>query len=1107
MKKRFYSKALQYLFLESDVISNERAVMKNRSSMHNICSTFCAYGAILFFISLIFIPEWSTAWIMQADGAVTEEGTSAKEDSSFTANLFYKVDVETPISLHLEDKSVKYALKEIARETGLRLTYVGRIETDKQVTLVNSSIGLSEALAHVLEGTQLEPRFSSNGYLLITTKVPDIKSSSESARTDNQQQYGAIIGVVTDASTGETLPGANVVIKNTTHGVSTDIDGRYSLRRVPAGQHVLEISFLGFHSHEVPVTVEVDGRLEVRVELAPDLIEGDEIFVVARQRGQARSLTRQRQSVNIRSVVSAEQIDRFADQTVEGALQRVAGMGHGGTNIRGVGPAASNITMDGQRMGSTGGGDRSVDLGTISADMIQELDVIKVITPDMDADALSGAINISTRRPVGGARTLNARIGGGYNTRFAGTMGPSSRASISYGDSPREDFSFAFNMSYQRGNDAQEAVRTEYGTRNFGEGPVDVLNAFRHSMTMDPRDRYAAGLQFTFQPTDRATYHVQGMFNLQQRNQQFHEYRYGIRNERYTSPFQTGPWDQGPQSTIRYDPELTTQQIHQYTFRTGARILFDKFDLDYSLGWGHGRFVGDKYHYLFETDHRFDFIIDYPDRWHPNVSIAPWGLWSEFPTLNQFQMSSGFDAGPAVNHFWDRHINNEFKTSVDVEVPFSRGTFKFGTSGLMTFKDGTAERYDQTFQSRIDLVNFKRHIKTDWRTFGRQHESYHMPYLLDLNAARQWYESLIPDFNMNINTWAEAAEGNSYTANEFTFGGYGMSTIELSRFKFMGGIRLEYAGNNYKGRDGTIDQDGRWLGAVDISARNTYFNLFPNAQIVYAVMPRSNVRLAYSRSIGRPSFTELSPSTIRNFSAETIRRGNPDLKPMLSNNLDLLFDHYFMNVGQFAIGIYYKELSDFVFRIRERVGEDGIDGEGRHAGWWATEYRNGKQAKVYGLEVSWQQHLDFLPGFLGNFATYTNYSYAYSEADLERDEPARLVGQRPHVVNAGLDYSHGAFSAQLSYQWGAPSISSYGERRWVPEIQLQERVWFDEYRAAANDVSMTIRYRLTDEFRIWADGSNLLNNRSVNYQYDPDFYPLNSTLIGRSISLGLHYSL
>ena len=916
---------------------------------------------------------------------------------------------------------------------------------------------------------------------------------------DLMAQRGTVFGSITDSESGESLAGATVIIKGTTLGVSTDVDGRYMLRNAPAGDHVLVFSYMGFFTQEIPVTVSEGERIEQNVQLEPDFIQGDEILVQAVQRGQARALTRQRQSVNIRSVVSAEQMDGFGDQTISESLTRIAGMGHGGANIRGVGSGASNITMDGQRMGSTGS-DRSVDLSTISSDMVQDMEVIKVITPDMDANALSGTININTRRPVGGERTVNARVGGGWNMRFGGLSGPDTRASFSYGDSPRDDFSYAVNLSYQRDPRASESVSTSWAIRNFGEGPKDVIDDMSTELVLDPRERYGLALQFTFQPTVRSTYHVQGMFNYQSRERMSYGMRINPEVEDYISQTTTNA-AYNPRGRFIYNSELDDYDIHQYTAQVGGRHLLDRFNMEYKLGWGHGRLSQKQYEYRFWTafNRPYEFTANFEDRWSPTLEPGPYGRSQTYPTRNLLELTT-------LDNRLNSHVDNDFTATIDFESPFSRGMFKFGSSAILTFKKGEAERLSMDSGQTVTLQDFDGLLGRDWRIFNRDHQTYHLPWLIDLQKARDWYYGRFPLFTTDMETWAQGSEMGDFYAHENTFSAYGMGTVEFGRFRFLGGLRLEHTDVRYDGKDGTIDDGNSFRGAVPVSTDNNYTSLFPNAQLVYGLGPRSNIRLAYSRSIGRPTFTQLSPSTLRNYASQRLSEGNPHLKPMLSNNLDLLVEHYFMNVGQFTVGLYYKELSDFVYSFTDIIGPYGIDGEGQYSGWRWSTYLNGEEATVYGLEVSWQQNLSFLPGILGNFGTYANYSYAYSEAELDRPGNTRLRSQRPHVVNAGLDYNQGGFSGQLSYRWGAPSISSYSDLRWVPEIQVQERVYFDSYRDASNELSMTLRYRLTSNFRLWADAVNILNNRSISYSYNRDYYPNTARLQGRRVSLGVRYS-
>lgn len=933
------------------------------------------------------------------------------------------------------------------------------------------------------------------------------------------QDRGIVYGEMRDAETGETLAGANVIVQGTQIGTTTDEDGRYTLRRAPAGEQIIEYRYLGFHSQDIEVTVIAGERVQQNVDLEPQMIEGDEVLVRARQRGTSRTLTRQRESTNIRSVISSEHMDDFGVQTVSGALGTIAGM-HGGTNIRGIGAANTNVTMDGQRMGGTGAGDRSVDVGTISADMVQDLEVIKVITPDMDANALSGVININTRRPVGGERDINARIGGGFDTKFLPITGPERRVSFSYGDSPTDRFSFAVNLSYLRTISTDERFSLNWDTRNFTfiDGSSDVLSDFTTRMEYGTRDRYGAGLQFTFQPTDRSTYHIRGMFNRQNRTDDRQGRNLEISTDRYVHPGQTGePGFPGNKDRIEYQTRTEDRAIDQYTFQFGGRHLYDVLEMDYAMGWSHGRQNRERYDFPFRTPQRFDYLIDIEDRWHPTVDIAPHGEVTDWPSMSLPGQSG-------IGYRWGSYVDNEFRGTVDFQVPVpgGYGSMKFGTSALLSFKQGEYEEFGGGFDAGLSIEDMELLVNQDWKIFGRDHPSYHLPYLIDLAKAREFYHGQRPHFRVDHDSWATSSETSDYLSEEHVFAAYGMTELERGRWTFLGGVRVEHTRTRYSGKEVEIDSEGNLRAVDDVIHPNNYTHLFPNAQVIYGIGEFTNIRLAYSRSIGRPGYSQLSPTIERDYDSQTISEGNPNLNPMVSDNFDFLIDHYFLDVGQFSVGLFYKDLRDFVFSFSDKyedaIGEVDPDAEiedSPYVGWDYDSYLNGEEAMVYGLEVTWQQSLSFLPGPLHNFRIYSTYSYTYSEADIGRRDPSgkimvRMEGQRPHSWNAGLNYAQGGFSGQVSYSGFTPYVTSYGDLRPVPgdpNVPIGERRFFDSYRDASNDLSFTMRYRITDAFRVWLNGNNLLFNRRVDYNYDRDLYPSSMRMSNRSFEMGIRYSI
>ena len=195
----------------------------------------------------------------------------------------------------------------------------------------------------------------------------------------------------------------------------SDSDGQYRLRYVPSGEQTISAKLVGFHPLEVNVSVNPGEVTELHIELEHDFISGERVHVDQLQHQSSPAYSNQFLSQNPKHILTYEQLHRFADLTAQDALTHFPGMQAGmrkEINFRGIGRNRFNVTLDGQRFASTGLGSRDFDPGTVPVDGIREIEVISVNTPDMDADALSGTVNIVRKRPAGGQRFIDARLGG-----------------------------------------------------------------------------------------------------------------------------------------------------------------------------------------------------------------------------------------------------------------------------------------------------------------------------------------------------------------------------------------------------------------------------------------------------------------------------------------------------------------------------------------------------------------------------------------------------------------------------------------------------------------------------------------------------------------------
>ena len=207
------------------------------------------------------------------------------------------------------------------------------------------------------------------------------------------QTTGQISGVVRDAQTGETLPGANVRIDGTTTGASTNVNGEFRIIGVRPGSYDITASFVGFAPQTVTgVRVNVDLTSEVDFELGPESFEGEEVTVVANAELVRRDLT------STESRVTSDNIENLPVQEVGDLLRTQAGVTTSGAGIHIRGGRSKEVAyfVDGVRVTDSYDGSVAVQ---IENEGIEELQVISGTYNAEYGQANSGIINVVTKDP------------------------------------------------------------------------------------------------------------------------------------------------------------------------------------------------------------------------------------------------------------------------------------------------------------------------------------------------------------------------------------------------------------------------------------------------------------------------------------------------------------------------------------------------------------------------------------------------------------------------------------------------------------------------------------------------------------------------------------
>ncbi len=206
------------------------------------------------------------------------------------------------------------------------------------------------------------------------------------------QNTGKIVGRVTDADTGDPLPGANVVVVGTMLGSSTELDGRFLIMRVPPGKYDVKAMFIGYQDVTYQdVEIMTDLTSTVDFALKSEVLVGEEVVIVASPPVIRKDLT------SSEARVQAEEIEKMPVQELGDLLNIQAGISRdagGGIHIRGGRSSEVSYLVNG--ISVTDDFYRSQAL-QIENESIQELQVISGTFNAEYGNAMSGIINVVTK--------------------------------------------------------------------------------------------------------------------------------------------------------------------------------------------------------------------------------------------------------------------------------------------------------------------------------------------------------------------------------------------------------------------------------------------------------------------------------------------------------------------------------------------------------------------------------------------------------------------------------------------------------------------------------------------------------------------------------------
>ena len=903
------------------------------------------------------------------------------------------------------------------------------------------------------------------------------------------QSKGIIVGSVVDSKSGEYLPGANLMLLKTNIGSSTDKDGSFRITNVPPGSYVLTVRYIGYKPDSSSIVVKPGETTKLALKLTVSYVNLSDVVVEGLRQGQVKALSIQRESNKIENVVSREQMENFPDANAADVLQRIPGVfidrseGEGRyILIRGTEPRLTNVTVDGAPLATNRNAERYAQMDIIGSNQMSMLEVVKAITPDMDVNTIGGSVNIISRSAFDYPGTnLKINAGSGYSNLgakplYQGNINYSTRFGV------KKNLGFSFTANYDQRNFWQDNNELEWGQEKDVNNNVIpyALDEFDLADIQWRKFRYGVGSSFEYRPDENNKFYAKFMWNELDDDEVRARTRVRVNKGDYLTP--DGLLTQ--KSRIVRESKARLERQNQTNLSLGGESHFSNLSLDYNLAYSYGD--GNRrpeVNSTWDFDTKVNLALDVSDQLYPKFDIT--NADQSYVLDPSHYESSGFT-------YRNYNASNKFTVGgLNVKYPYNLmgypATLKVGGKYTKVFKDN-GDSYTGYSWNGNDPLTMNMLVSSRQRN-DFMNDNYVFGPEPDPTAVKDFVER-----NMNNSTIFPSeqsiwdAQGQTYKVNENVMAYYAMTDIKFGDVSLLAGFRHEFTSDNYDGNVLIYDTHGDFSSLTAVSDSRKYNDLFPMVHLVYNFNNNTKVRIAFTRTMSRPNYWDLVPYTYLRDKNQDIRSGNPNLVPTYAQNFDFIASHYFSGIGIASASFFYKSLNDIIY---DKVS---IISSGTYAGYKIEQMINGGDAKLYGIELNWQQELTFLPGFLSGFGIYANFTHTWAKANLVGRE-GFLPGQAGDIGNLALSYEMGGFKSRLSYAY---------QGKFIKEVGIDEN--YDFYNSSHGQLDFTASQNILKPLDIYFEVVNITNEPDREYMGDPS-RPIKISFFSWWSRVGFKYNL
>lgn len=798
--------------------------------------------------------------------------------------------------------------------------------------------------------------------------------------------------------------------------------------------------------------------------------EGDPIVVTGQRRAQYEATAEKREAFVVMDAISSDDIGKLPDHNTAAALRRIPGLSvqedQGEPRfpvLRGLQSSYNRTTVDGALVSGVDSDGRTVPLDIVPSVMAGRIEVIKTVTPENDANAIGGIINIATRSAFDARRPFFNGIASygiyeqngdvrnskpSYRIAFAGgmTFGANDEWGIVVGASHEQlDYDIpqieVASPSVREYTPAGAPVNSGAPTGNG----IQVPTQHRLFWYNNTKQRTGGNVKLEWRPSDRFRWELSGVVARTEDDEERIEYRMeplgNVANQTQTS----GNFGRG-RIIIQLNQPITKRLVAlgrtAFAWDANEALTLDG-DAVFSLGRLRVPNESIEFRTRDADGARYAFAYDtsgfYPV-FTPNNAAAA------VDPRNFFLQQQRDDLQKSLEKSGQFRLNLTYgDDSID------RGV-KVKTGGVLRFtnRDNGGSRTDYRAAPGFDYTLDK--VVTDGPDKPIR-DQFYIPIRIDADAFPAFFDANSGRFTASVRSAA-----GDYEVQEDVYAGYLQASTRIGNVTLLGGLRYErtdISSDAYRAVGSTLTR---------ITTDGSYDNWLPSAHIRWDVADRFVIRGAYTNTIGRPDYGAIAATETLSFdgSQPTLARGNPGLKPRESRGFDLSFEFYPKD-GVISAALFHKKIKNEIFTLSS---VEPIDVGRGVEDVLVSEPRNAETATIKGLELNLQQALTFLPAPFDGLGVSANATFLDTRFTFLTSVGPRVTGlylQPDTVWNASVYYQKGKFEGRLSYNYIGGFLETINDT--IPNA--------DQYWKSRGTLDANVSFRITPNLTFYAEAQNL----------------------------------